>query len=177
MASDAAYAFDDGSFSGCETYRSRDRRSGRATTATADSAAIADVLTVSVAIGAGHLRLDGVPPSSMPSVKRVADQLGSFSTLPQNWNSYNALPINQASLENAANLAFDALLSFGVEAQISPMSDGGVSLVLHRGEGECEIEVVGRNASVLISRANEEREHPDVSPAKAKMLLRDWLST
>jgi hypothetical protein len=178
MPSDVAFSADDESLSAYQTYPSRDQRAIRrnATTSTSESAAIADVLTVAVAVGEGQIRLDGVPPSSMAAVKKIADQLRSFSALPKNWNSYNALLISEASLENAAEIAFGALLSFGAEPQISPMSDGGVSLVLLRGDSECEIEVVGRSASVLISRLNDQGEYQNISVAGAKMLLRDWLA-
>ena len=172
MLSDTAFA---DSLSENDTYRSKERWTAKHVTSTSNSAALADVVAVVVTVGDRHFQFNNLERSALPVVKDMAHELARFAALLPNWNSYRSRPISESSLENAADIAFNTFLRSGIRPLISPMSDGGVSLVWQHNGREHEVEIVNDTVSVLSEQPNGDREYENLTVAGTKMLLRDWL--
>lgn len=81
--------------------------------------------------------LDQVPVPTW--VQPVLDRLTELVALPQDWDSYGALPVARQSVEMALSV-LSAVMSEGAELPwIVPLPSGGLQLEWHRADSDIEI--------------------------------------
>jgi hypothetical protein len=106
-----------------------------------------------------HIPIRLRTPRSLPGLEQVAvptwvqpvlDRLSELAALPQDWDSYGALPVARQSVEMALS-ALSAIMSEGAELPwIVPLPSGGLQLEWHRADSDIEIALDPVDAVICI---------------------------
>lgn len=84
------------------------------------------------------VEIDGAPPAW---VTPTVSALGRLLSMPHNWDSYGARPIDHANVGAAIELAFALMIDGTPAPAVVPTSGGGVQLEWHTRGIDLEIEI------------------------------------
>ena len=97
-------------------------------------------------LGRDEVRLETSAGALPGWVHGIARGLNRVAGLPENWDSYGALPVSQRVLRRALDVALKVMEDRYPEPQVGATVKGGVSFEWHRSGRSLEIEIEGASS-------------------------------
>lgn len=115
------------------------------------------------------VRISFTPDKNSPTpaaLLDLAEQIKSFEELPEGWDSYGALPLQDGAVLTAIQIAI-AGINRCQTPKIIPLADGGIGLRWQKDDSELEIDIAsdGQCEGILSLADGSEVELDDPSPA------------
>ena len=77
------------------------------------------------------------------SLEQYLDRFSEISSLPRNWDSYGAEPVNRRTLVYAVKVFLTLMEGRTIEPFITPTPDGGISIEWSAGQRGLDVEILG----------------------------------